>query len=144
MTIAIQITGITNTAILAEATDYIGQHLIMSRESIVTALGIPGFIFYSKKFAAQTFTGYSFTITPLNLSSDIYINTAGTKLEVPVIKNGDNIVYEKLETSKYIEASAIDSDVQDMIDKFVLDRFLYKFLYVPGDFNNDFNEDYLI
>lgn len=133
-----------------DAVLFIKQNLIMIPESITRALAIPGFIFYSYKFAdISDFSVYTdFIVTPVIISTDIYINIAGHKVELPIRIDNDEVIYTVLDTSLYIQVADVDDSVIGMITEFLRERLIKRLTPtapIPGsvgDFNNDFNNDY--
>lgn len=147
MIIGVKISSL-NENDLPLAISFVQANILMTPESIKQALYIKDFIFYSYSFDGAVLTGYPFTVTPIALVTEFYINVSGGKLEVPVSKTLDEVSYVVLEASHYILVSAVSTNVQDMIDLFLYHKWLYKASPTPpnvvGDFSNtDFNPDFL-
>lgn len=141
--VGVQISDITDEVILEEAVVFIQSHLIMLRADIIRALNVPDFIFYSKEFGFIVLTGYSFTITPINITGPIYVNTSGGVIEIPIFQDSYKTLYQRLKADEHYPVSLIVSnDVKNMIDNFLLQNQL-TVLETNGDFSQDFNNDYL-
>jgi hypothetical protein len=116
----------------------------MPRESIIRALQIPNFIFYSKSFHNETLTGHSFSVTGIDFTTDFLINISGNKLEVPTNFINGKIVYTTKLTGEYILDSDINynsPEVFTAIRELIRERYLIRW-YLVGDFNDDFNDDF--
>lgn len=146
MNIAVQISDITDVN-RQDAVEFIQAHLIMKPKSILKALSIENFYFYSRSFDDidwNTFTA-SFTATPTDIVEDFYINSSGNKIQVPYgIDGQNNPLYRRLKAGDHILSSDIANniDVKKQISFLIEERFLYLFL-LAGDFNDDFNNDFL-
>lgn len=151
MNLAVQISNI-NDGNIEDAVLFIQSKLIMKPKSIRKALGIKNFYFYSENFDLidwNTFTA-TFTATPKDLDENFYINSSGGRLSVPYAINGQGVCqYRVLEAGDHILFSSVGNniDIKSQIDFLLREHFLYLYRVTgegEGDFNDDFNNDFLI
>ncbi len=129
MLLGIQITSYTDRKAVIE---YVQSFTIMPVKYIDRALDIDGYIFYSSSFSLASLSTAPFTYTPIEeiTGTDVYLNVAGNKLEVPYDKDGEAILFRELEVSGYFLDQNFHPSVIKILDVFVANKYLKKLTIV--------------